>query len=69
MIDDKTLEQKVAWLDGYKAATKTASSFKVRVDHDIDDTMNIGSRMVASLLERQVIQFEEELERERKKEA
>ena len=54
----KTEEQKAAWLDGYRAATDTAASFKVRVDGgEVDEALNLGARMVASLLTRNVEKF------------
>jgi hypothetical protein len=57
----KTPEQKAAWLDGYRAAASTASSFKVRIGHEsIDGQLNLGASMVASLLNRQVEGFEQE---------
>ena len=57
----KTPEQKAAWLDGYRAAASTASSFKVRIGHEsIDKELNLGASMVASLLNRQVEGFEKE---------
>ena len=60
-MSEKTPEQKAAWLDGYIAATDTASSFRVRVGHEIDDHMNVGAQMVASILQGQVRMFQDEL--------
>lgn len=53
-MTEKTDAEKAAWLDGYLAAAETASSFQVRVGHEIDDPLNLGAQMVASLLKDQV---------------
>jgi len=55
---DKTPEQKAAWLDGYRAASDTAASFKVRVDGgDVDKVLNLGANMVSTILARNVEKF------------
>jgi hypothetical protein len=59
----KTKEQKEAWLDGYKAATESAESFKVLVGHrEVDESLNTGAQMVAALLRKQVKAFDKENE-------
>lgn len=56
---DPIPEQKAAWLDGYKAAAECAASFRVRVgQQDVDDALNHGARMVASILKSQVDKME-----------
>jgi len=60
-MSNKTHEQKAAWLDGYMAATDTASSFKVRIGHEIDEPLNLGAQMVSSVLQSQVRAFQDEL--------
>ena len=62
-MDDKTPEQKAAWLDGYKSASVTANSFKVRVDGgEVDEALNLGASMVASVLRRNVENIEAQKE-------
>lgn len=44
-------DQRQGFLDGYEAAADTAKSFSVRVgDEDLDNTLNAGAQMVASVL-------------------
>ena len=60
---DKTTEQKKAWLDGYRSASETAASFKVHVDGgEVDEALNLGARMVGSLLARNVEKFVKDME-------
>ena len=55
---DETPEQKAAWLDGYRAASDTAASFKVRVDGgDVDKVLNLGANMVSTILARNLEKF------------
>jgi len=59
----KTAEQKASWLEGYRAATDTAASFKVRVDGgEVDEALNLGASMVGSLLARNVEKFVKDME-------
>lgn len=63
---DKTEIEKAAWLDGYKAALATAQSFRVRIDGgEVDEALNCGARMVASVLSGNVEKMINSEERDR----
>jgi len=62
---DKTDSERVAWLEGYKAAAETAASLKVRIGGGVDETLNIGISMVADLLAGQVVTFQAQNEPQR----
>lgn len=58
-MPEPTEEQKRTWLDGYRAATQTAGSFEVHIAGELDETLNAGAQMVASLLKTQMKKLEE----------
>lgn len=60
MTSEKTLEQKLAWLDGYKAAAQTVDSFEYYIGGTRLE--NLDFLVVSTLLNNNVEKFEKELE-------
>lgn len=62
----KTAEQKLAWLDGYIAATETVESFTMKVASEVDEIANTGTQLVGEILRGQIKKFQVELANEEK---
>lgn len=60
----KTAEQKLAWLDGYIAATETVESFTMKVASEVDEIVNTGTQLVGEVLRGQIKKFQAELANE-----